>query len=151
MPRIEQSVQIDAPIDRVYKIARDVEAFPQFMDDLQDLKVLEKDPDGKRLVSAWTGLIREFKMTVKWTQEDIWDDAAHRDEFKMLKGDMDSMSGFWQFSAEESGQTRFDSVVEYEYNVPLIGMMVERLIEKKMTVNLQATMNAIKKRSEEAL
>ena len=147
MPRIEQTLTIDAPIDRVYEIARDVESFPEFMEDLQSLTVKERSGDGNRTVTEWVGLIREFKMTVKWTQEDIWNPAAHRDDFRMLKGDMDSMSGYWQFTAEDGG-TRFDSVVEYEYNVPLIGPMIKALIRKKMEQNLDAQMRAIKARAE---
>jgi ribosome-associated toxin RatA of RatAB toxin-antitoxin module len=151
MPRIEQSVTITAPIAHVYRIAKNVEAFPQFMADLQSLTLKERSPDGKRTVTDWVGLIREFKMTVKWTQEDRWDDSAYRDEFVMLQGDMDKMEGFWQFTAEDANRTRFDSVVEYEYNVPLIGPMVKSLIKKKMTDNLQATMDSIKRQSEETI
>ena len=151
MPKIEQSVVIDAPMEHVYKIARDVEAFPQFMQDLRSLTLLERSPDGARTVTEWVGLIREFKMTIKWTQEDLWDEAAHRDVFTMLRGDMDSMSGVWQFTAEGESQTRFDSTVEYEYNVALIGPMVKSLIKKKMTDNLESTLKAIKQKSEESL
>ena len=43
MPRIELSVKIDAPIAHVYEIAKDVESFPQFMADLQSLKLLERN------------------------------------------------------------------------------------------------------------
>ena len=51
--------------------------------------------------------------------------------------------------APDAETTRFDSMVDYEYNVPLIGPMVKSLIKKKMTDNLQATMDAIKRQSEE--
>lgn len=148
MPRIEQSVLIAAPIDAVYRIAKDVESFPEFMSDLQSLTVQERDPDGSRTVTDWIGLIRDFKMTVKWTQEDRWNDETHRDEFHMLRGDMDRLEGFWQFTPEGEHTTRFDSVVDYDYNVPLIGPMVKSLIKKLMTANLQSTMEAIKQRAE---
>lgn len=147
MPRIEQTILIQAPIAHVYQIAKDVETFPEFMADLRSLKVLERAPDGSRTVTEWTGLIREFKMTVTWTQEDNWNDTLYRDDFKMLQGDMDKMEGYWQFTPAEDG-TRFDSVMEYEYEVPLIGPMIKSLIKKKMTENLQATLEAIKKRAE---
>jgi ribosome-associated toxin RatA of RatAB toxin-antitoxin module len=148
MPRIEQSIEINAPIAQVYRIAKNVEAFPQFMDDLQSLTVLERSVDGTRTVTEWTGLIREFKLTVKWTQEDRWDDAAYRDDFVQLQGDMDRMEGQWQFTPLDASRTRFDSVVDYDYNVPLIGPMVKNLIKKKLTDNLYATMNAIKQQAE---
>ena len=148
MPRIEQSILIDAPIAEVYRIARDAESFPQFMDDLQSLTMLERSEDGQRTVTAWVGLIREFKMSIKWTQEDLWDDVRYRDAFRMLQGDMDKMEGDWQFTPEADNRTRFDSRMEYEFEVPLIGPMVRNLIKKKMTENLQATMEAIKQRAE---
>jgi uncharacterized membrane protein len=149
MPRIEQSVTIHAPIAHVYRIAKNVEAFPRFMQDLQALTVLERSPDGASTITEWIGQIREFKMTVKWVQEDRWDDARYRDEFVMLRGDMDRMEGFWQFTSEADAETRFESVVDYEYNVPLIGPMVKSLIKKKMTDNLKATMDGIKQESEQ--
>jgi len=150
MPRIEQSVTIQAPIATVYRVAKNVEKFPQFMEDLQSLSVLERSPDGTRTTTEWVGLIREFRMNVKWVQEDKWDDSACRDDFTMLRGDMDRMEGYWQFTSESDQVTRFDSMVDYEYNVPLIGPMVKSLIKKKMTDNLQATMDAIKLESENA-
>lgn len=148
MPRIEQSVTIGAPIEHVYRIAKNVEAFPEIMEDLQSLKILERSPDGSRTTTEWVGLIREFRMTIKWVQEDRWDDSVHRDEFTMVRGDMDRMGGWWQFTSESDRSTRFDSMVDYEYNVPLIGPMVKALIKKKMTDNLQATMDAIKRQAE---
>lgn len=149
MPRIEQSLEIDAPIAEVYRIAKNVEAFPEFMADLQSLTVQERSPDGTRTVTEWVGLIREFKLTVKWTQEDRWDDVAYRDDFQQLQGDMDRMEGSWQFTPLDTARTRFDSVLDYENDVPLIGPMVKNLIKKKLTDNMQATMDAIKRKSEE--
>lgn len=147
MPRIEQTVMVDAPVDKVYVVARNVEAFPDFMEDLQSLSVIERSPDGNRTVTEWVGLIREFKMTVKWSQEDLWNPDIYRDDFKMIKGDMDNMSGYWQFESVD-GNTRFNSVVDYEYNVPLIGPMIKALIKKKMEANLDAQMRAIKAKAE---
>src|SRR5438094_651094 len=48
MPRIEQSLMIDAPVDTVAAIARDVEAFPQYMEDVESITVLERSEDGNR-------------------------------------------------------------------------------------------------------
>jgi ribosome-associated toxin RatA of RatAB toxin-antitoxin module len=150
MPRIELNVEIDAPIDRVYGIARDVEAFPQFMADLQSLTVLERSPDESRTVTAWVGIIQAFKMKIKWTQEDLWNAQTHRDDFKMLQGDMDRMEGYWQFEPTGTGRTRFLSVVDYDFNVPMVGPMVKGLVKKLMTENLQSTLEAIKARAEAA-
>jgi len=65
-------------------VARDVESFPDFMEDLQSLVVKERTDDGNRTVTEWVGLIREFKMTVKWSQEDLWDPRTYRDDFTVI-------------------------------------------------------------------
>jgi ribosome-associated toxin RatA of RatAB toxin-antitoxin module len=148
MPRIEQNVEIDAPISHVYSISRDVEAFPQFMADLQSLTVLERSPDDRRTVTEWVGIIQAFKMKIKWTQEDLWNPETYRDDFKMLQGDMDRMEGYWQFEPLGESRTRFISVVDYDFNVPMVGPMVKGLVKKLMTENLQSTLNAIKQRAE---
>jgi uncharacterized membrane protein len=149
LPRIELSIIVNAPVEKVYEVARDVESFPSIMEDLQSLTVLERSPDGNRTVTEWVGLIKQFAMKLKWQQEDIWDPARHRDDFKALKGDVDEMSGYWQFTQEGEG-TRFDSLVDYEINVPLVGPLIKNLIKKLMESNLSAQMQAIKDRAERA-
>ena len=57
------------------------------------------------------------------------------------------MAGYWQFT-EADAQTRFDSVVDYDIDIPMIGPMIKSLVKKLMTDNLQATLEAIKKRAE---
>ena len=82
MPRIEQTILINAPIAHVYEVARDVEAFPEFMADLRSLKVLERSPDNTRTVTEWVGFIPAVKLSMRWTQEDVWNDDAYRDDFQ---------------------------------------------------------------------
>lgn len=149
MPRIEQTILVHAPVEAVYAIARDVEAFPEIMDDLQSLTVLERSADGNRTVTEWVGLVRQFKMKLKWQQEDIWDPIRYRDDFKAIKGDVDELAGYWQFTQVDDG-TKFESLVDYEINVPLVGPLVKSLIRKIMESNLEAQMKAIKDKAEKA-
>ncbi|MCS7308715.1 MAG: SRPBCC family protein [Armatimonadota bacterium] len=151
MPVIEQSIWIQAPVEKVYAIAREVERFPEVMPDLESVKVLERSEDGSRTVTEWTGLVREFNnMRVKWTEEDLWDDAEHTCRFRLLKGDLQRMEGEWRF-VEENGGTRFLSRLEYEYNVPLLGALVKNLIHKKLEENVQMVLEGIRRRAEEGL
>ena len=147
MPRIELSYKINAPIEKVFAIARNVEKFPEIMADLQSLTILEKSDDGNRTVTEWVALVRQFAMKLKWQQEDVWDPIAYRDDFKALKGDVDELAGHWQFSFAD-GVTTFYSLVDYEVNVPLVGPLVKNLIRKLMESNLAAQMQAIKDEAE---
>lgn len=145
MPTVETSVWINAPLERVYAIAKDNRSFPEFMKDVKSLTVIEED--GSRIVSEWVGLIPQFMLKVRWTQEDVWDDANHICTFKQVKGDYDSLSGDWKF-VEENGGTRFDSVVDYEYNVPTLGPLVKKVIYGIVVKNMENVLGAIKGRAE---
>ena len=147
MPRVHSSIIIEGDIDRVYNLAKDVESFPEFMPDVKSITVLEKSANGDRTVVEWVGIVREFKTTIKWVEEDIWDDETKTCNFKMLTGDYTSYSGSWKFAASDGG-AEFTSVVEFEYDVPLIGALIKGLIAKKMKENVDNMLAAIKEKVE---
>lgn len=145
MPTVDTSVWVNAPRDLVYAIARDNRRFPEFMEDVLSLDVLEEE--GDRIVSAWVGIIRQFGRKVAWTQEDIWDPAAGTCEFKQLKGDYDVMYGTWRL-VEENGGTRFDSSVTYEFHVPGLGALIGKIVRGIVVKNMEGVLGAIKARAE---
>ncbi len=145
MPNIDTSVLIDAPIERVYAIAKNGESFPEFMEDVESVEVIERE--GGRVVSEWVGRVPTFGMKIRWRQEDLWDDSRHTCGFKQVKGDYDEMSGTWTFT-EEAGGTRFDSQLHYEYVVPGLGPLVGRVIYGLVVKNMEGVLGAIKSRAE---
>jgi len=147
MPRVESSIIIKGDIEKVYSLARAVEEFPKFMPDVKSVTVLERNEDGSRVIAEWVGVVKEFKLTVRWVEEDIWDHDAKTCDFNMLEGDYKSYSGRWTFTSVDGG-TRFDSVVDYEYEVPLIGPLIKNLIFRKMKENVDNILAAIKTRAE---
>ena len=145
MPIVETSTHIDAPLERVYAVAKDNERFPEFMKDVKSLTLVESE--GNRVVCDWVGLVPQFMLKVRWRQEDVWDDAAHKCEFRQISGDYDRLDGVWTF-AEEIGGTRFESVVNYEYNVPTLGALVKKVIHAIVVKNMEGVLEAIKHRAE---
>jgi ribosome-associated toxin RatA of RatAB toxin-antitoxin module len=145
MPTVETTIWIDAPVEKVYAIAKDSERYPEYMKAVESLVVTSRE--GSRVVADWVGLITQFNLRVRWTQEEIWDDATTSSKFSQLKGDYDKMEGTWKFS-EENGGTRFDQFLDYEYNVPTLGPLVKKLILHLVKTQLEAANEAIKKRAE---
>jgi uncharacterized membrane protein len=145
MPTVETSVVVDAPIDLVYSIAKDNASFPEFMKDVKSLTIVEND--GRRVVSDWVGIVPQFMLKVRWKQEDLWDDEARTCEFRQLEGDYDKLEGYWKF-VQDSDKTRFDSFVEYEYNVPTLGPLVKKIIHNIVIQNMDNVLSAIKQRAE---
>ena len=147
MSVVSSSIEIDGPLERVYALAKDIESFPEFMPDLKSVKVVERSEDGGRIVSDWVGIVKEFKTLVKWTEQDIWDDATHTCTFSLVKGDYSKYSGVWKFT-DLGGRTRFESEIEVEYDVPLIGALIKGLIARKMKDNVDNMLAAIKQKVE---
>ncbi|MHB9037946.1 MAG: type II toxin-antitoxin system RatA family toxin [Armatimonadota bacterium] len=147
MAIVKSSIEIDGAIDQVYALAKNVETFPEFMPDLKSVKVVEKSEDGGRTITEWVGIVKEFKTTLKWTEEDIWDDQAKTCKFTLVKGDYSKYAGLWVFT-DMGGRTRFDSEIEVEYDVPLVGALIKGLIAKKMKENVDNMLAAIKREVE---
>lgn len=143
MPVVNSSIEINGPIDQVYALAKDIESFPEFMPDVKSVRIAERSEDGSVVVSEWVGIVKEFKTTVKWTEKDIWDDGARTCTFSLVKGDYSKYSGFWRFT-DLGGRTRFESEIEVEYDVPLVGALIKGIIAKKMKENVDNMLEAIK-------
>ena len=145
MATVESIIVIAAPVGEVYAIARDVERFPEFMEDVQAVEILEEE--GERRVSHWVGLIKEFNRTLEWTEEDFWNDEEHSCRFGMLEGDFTEYGGTWVFE-EDQGGTLAKLVVDYEYAVPLIGPLIKKLLHRKVQENCDNMLAAIKFQAE---
>jgi ribosome-associated toxin RatA of RatAB toxin-antitoxin module len=146
MPRVENSIIINGLIDHVYESAKDIETFPQYMPDVKDVKILEHKGNGV-VISEWSAYIPDFMMTVKWTEEDTWNDEARTCDFKLVKGDYAAYSGKWTFT-EEDGGVKFYSLVEYEYDIPLIGALIKGLVQRKVQENVDQILLGVKKKVE---
>ena len=148
MPRVESSTLINASRDRVIAVARNNEAFPEYMSDLHSLIVKERSDDGLRMVTDWVGIVPKFGVKVRWTEEDLWDLAEGTCTFRQLSGDYDQFEGVWTFTAVDEKTTRFDSVLDYRLEIPLVGAIIKAILQKTVQNNLDSTLRAIKERSE---
>ena len=147
MPKVEGSIWIDAPVERVVGIARDNSRFPEFMADVASVDLVETSDDGLRVVSDWVGIVPKFGNKVRWREEDVWDLGAGTCTFRQLSGDYDQFDGVWSFQPDGGG-TRFASTLEYRLEIPLVGPLIKAIVHKTMQANLEATLGAIKDRAE---
>ena len=147
LPRIESTVIINGDVEKTYALAKNVEAFPEFMPDVKSVTILERSEDGKELVTEFVGIVKEFKTTLKWVEEDVWDDEAKTCRFKLRKGDFKSYSGTWTFEPVDGG-TKYTSVIDFEYDIPMLGPLLKALVARKMQQNIDGMLRAIKEKVE---
>ncbi|UCC69610.1 MAG: SRPBCC family protein [Armatimonadota bacterium] len=145
MPEVHSEIVIGAPPERVYGAAKDIEGLAEFLPNVEQVTIRERE--GSRTVSEWLGLVPEFRRSIRWVEEDLWDDARMRCEFRSLSGDWDRYEGEWSFVPEGSG-TRVRLKIEYEYNVPLIGPLIKKLLHKLVARNVEETLAGLQARAE---
>ena len=101
--RGDRSVEIDAPIERCFKIAADIANAPDWQGSLKDVEVLEKGADGRaelvetesdakvKTVKALLRFSYVEPTEIRWVQE---------------KGDTKSLEGWWELEDLGGGRTR---------------------------------------------
>ncbi len=144
MAYVETRIAIAAPAREVYELAKDQERFPEFMPDVETVKVLERHPD--RVISRWKTLVEEAP--IEWTEEDRFDDDALRIEYALLEGDLETFEGAWTFE-ERDGLTHVLLTVEYDFGVPTLAELIGPTLQKKVLENSEMMLNALKAQAEQ--
>jgi len=145
MPQVEVEAFIHAPLAVVYALAKDVERFPEFMPDLESVRVLERG--GNRTVTEWQGRVQGRR--IRWVEEDEWDDAHYTCTFRQREGDFDRYEGTWAFMPVEGGcSTRL--VIDFDLKIPLIGPLLVNLVQALVRRNAENMLDALRRRAEQA-
>jgi len=143
VPYVATSIVIDAPAALIYELAKDQERFPQFMPDVEAVTVVERHAD--RVVTRWKTLIEDAP--IEWLEEDRFDDAALRIDYKLLEGDLDTFEGSWTFEPDAAG-TLVALGVTYDFGVPTLAELIGPTLEKKVRENAEMMLAALKTEAE---
>lgn len=145
MPVVTRSIEINAPIDKVFSIAQKAEDYPSFMSSIRSVQVLEEE--GDRRTTEWIARVEELGRTIRWTEEDIWDKERRECRFRSLKGDFTKYEGLWSFK-DMQGRTSVSLTIEYEMKIPLIGALLQGLIKRKVEETAEEMLESLKERCE---
>lgn len=124
----DRTVEIDAPIERCYEIAADVENAPEWQGSLKDVEVLERDGDRRPVlvetesdakVKSVRAVLRfsyEPPTGIRWVQE---------------KGDTKALKGWWSFEDLGDGRTRATYGLEADPG-RMLGMLLRGPAESRV-------------------
>jgi coenzyme Q-binding protein COQ10 len=140
---IEIGIVIDARAQDVYELAKEQERFPEFMPDVESVTVLARHAD--YIVTRWKTLVEDAP--IEWTEEDRFDDAAPRIDYKLIEGDLDTFEGSWTF-VERDGLTHVTLGVEYDFGVPTLAELIGPTLAKKVRENSEMMLAALKHEAE---
>jgi uncharacterized membrane protein len=124
----DRSVEIEAPIERCYEIAADVENATEWQGSLKDVEVLERDAE-KRAVLVETesdAKVKRVRSVLRFSYEPP---TAIR--WEQEKGDTKSLIGWWSFEDLGGGRTRATYGLEADPG-RILGMLLRGPAEGKV-------------------
>ena len=124
----EASIEIEVGIDELWEIVEDVATAPDWQDGLEEMKVLDRDGEGRvaRAESVSDAKVKTVKSIVAFTY-----DPPHRVAWRQEKGDLKSVEGAWELEDLGDGVTR----ATYRLNGDpgrVLGMMIRGPVEDRL-------------------
>ena len=128
------SIEIEAPVDRVYRVAADVEHLPRWQPDVREARVLERDAAGNQvLVETDTDAkVRTLRSRLRFEY-----DEPHALRWRQEEGDLKAVDGAWSFADLGGGRTRATYTMSVDLGRmlgmvirgPLVGVLRGQLID----------------------
>jgi coenzyme Q-binding protein COQ10 len=143
MPYVETAIDIAAPARAIYELAKDMERYPEFMPDVETVKLLKRE--GNTTTTRWKTLVEEAP--IEWTEVDVFDDEHTRIDYRLIEGDLDKFEGAWTF-VERDGMTHVVLGVDYDFGVPTLAELIGPTLQKKVEENSLMMLTALKTRAE---
>ena len=136
------TITIAAPPDEVWKIATDLERYPEWARDVKDVVITARDGDGRpsQVEFRTSALGRSTHYTLLYD----YSQAPEALSWKMIKGDIErAIDGAYHFRADGEGGTyvRYDLAIELA--TPLPGF-----VKRRAEVRILNTIRELKARAE---
>jgi len=92
--RGERSVEIDAPIERCFQIAADIQGAPEWQGSLLDVEVLERDGDRRAILveTESNAKVKNVRARLRFSY-----DEPKRIDWVQERGETKSLEGWWEF------------------------------------------------------
>jgi uncharacterized membrane protein len=124
----ERTVEIDAPVQRVFEIAADIERAPEWQQSLKDVEVLERDGDRRatRVDTESDASVRTIRSRMTFAY-----DPPTAITWEQERGDVKSMNGWWRLEDLGAGRTRATYGLEVDPG-RMLGLLLRGPVEGKV-------------------
>ncbi len=127
-----RTVEVDAPIERCYELAADIEGAPDWQETLLEVEVLERDKEGRPLEVETTNdvIVRKAKSILRFSY-----DPPNGLSWEQLKGDAKWAKGYWEFEDLGDGRTRATYALDSDPG-RVLGMLLRGPVQDKVKDHL---------------
>jgi len=136
-------VTVAGDADVIFALCADMETFPQFMDDVESVRVIERG-------AGWTVTEWRTKLQgrpLRWLEKDEFDPANKRIVYAMTEGDLAKFAGEWTITAGEQG-TVVRLTVDFELGIPMFANLLNPVATLLVRRNCEQMLAAIKRQVE---
>jgi hypothetical protein len=141
---IVKRLMVGADAERVWAVARDLSAYPNFMD--QVLNVAPRHLVDGTQVTDWQVLFNGNELC--WTEKDEFWPEELRMTFAQLDGDLAEWSGSFQAFAQSDGVLA-QYCVRFDLGVPALAEVLHPLGERAVRANCEQMLEEIERQSRE--
>lgn len=139
MPSVTVAQEIACEdVKALYELICDMERFPSFMPDLVSVTCLEREEN--RTLTDWEAKVDG--LTLRWKEEDIFDDTGLRIAYRQTAGDLQRFEGAWQI-VPRCGGARVELTASFDLGIPMLAPLVEPLLTRRIEENCRGMLCAI--------
>jgi uncharacterized protein YndB with AHSA1/START domain len=144
------TLEIDAPVERVFEIAADVERAPEWQGAMKSARALEHDDAGRPTLveTELDSSVAKHKLTLRFRYDEPSGMTWSRE-----KGDLKSLEGSWRFDDLGGGRTRATYSLDIGLNrgLSLLAKTVKGPVEARVRQLLaNRPVEGLKARAEDA-
>lgn len=143
MGYVERKIVIEGPREAVYELAKDMESYPEYMPDVESVKVVSRRPNAT--ITEWETSVDGTP--ILWTEEDVFDDGNFTITYRLIEGDLDKFEGMWKFEQTTQG-TEVTLTVDYDFGIPELTNLIGPTLEQKVGENSVMMLEGMKRRIE---
>ena len=140
---VSDTIDVKATMDKLFEVATDFEAYPEWNANIKSVEVRERDDDG-RATHVWYEVDAKIKK-LKYVLEYDYSEAPEAFSWSLVEGDVKDLRGSYRFD-------EFDDVTEVQYEMAIdpgfkVPGMLKRQAEKQI---VKGALEDLKKRVEGA-
>ena len=136
--KVETTEVFQAPIENIYKVITDYESYPEFVDGVSSINILEENENGARVEYA-LNLIKKFTYIIKLTHL-----CPTQVTWELESGDIfKKNSGSWNLTDVGNGETE----VKYQLDIDFKGFAPKAVVNKLVSGNLPKMMSQYHERA----
>jgi ribosome-associated toxin RatA of RatAB toxin-antitoxin module len=142
VPDVKIDLEIRAPIDQVWSTVIDIARYPESMDTVRSVEILQQTGERQRR-AAWSVLLKGS--ILQWEEVEHLDHDTHTVVFKQLRGDLEHFDGHWELEALGAERTRVVFEVAFEIGIPMLAEMLNPVAQRSLHENCTEMLRGIER------